>query len=54
MRTRRPPRPRTPYTFHALSIGDTHKVRQRGMQSKMLQERKKEKRKQGSTRNEPE
>ena len=43
MRTRRLPHPRTPYTFHALCIRDTHKVRQRGMLSKTLQERDEEK-----------
>ena len=31
--TRRPPCPHNPYTVHTLSIGETHKVRQRGMLS---------------------
>ena len=39
MNTRCPPRPHTPYTLHTLSIGETRKVRQRGMLSKALQER---------------
>ena len=55
MRTRRPPRPRAPYTFHSLSIGETRKVRQRGMLSKTLQERDdqvQKKKKPGITRKE--
>ena len=54
---RRSPRPHTPYTLHALSLGETCKVRQRGMLSKALQERddhvpKEKKKKQGIIRNE--
>ena len=40
MRTHRPPHPRTPHTLDALSIGKTRKVRQRGMLSKTLGEKK--------------
>ena len=49
MRTHRPPPLRTPHTLHALSIGETRKVRQRGMLSKTLRKKKK---KQGVTHNE--
>ena len=34
MITPRPPRLHTPYTLHAFSIGETRKVRQRGMLSR--------------------
>ena len=50
MRTHRPPNSHTPHTLHALSIGETRKVRQRGMLSKTL--RRKNKKKQGTTHNE--
>ena len=43
MRTHRPPSPRISYTVHALSIGESRKVRRRGMLSRTLREKKRNK-----------